>query len=569
MNNTTNATEKKATIFENEQSGDPITNSSVDKKDTGAATTGMVNKVSTENANGKETTETLTSGEARKRMQEERQKELMDKRDEQIRKTLRAKFIRYGMSAHELQIRLVTIEDRLKALRQNILNGTATRTWKDLEVGRIFTTEDKIAMIDKETLVVGIDIGKEKHHIRAFNKEKIELDRKDIFRFTNREEGLEEALVWIEAKAVEYGFTKIVMGCEPTGHYWFNAALYFIRNGITVVVVNPNAVKKSKELDDNSQEKDDDKDPLVIGKLLPDGRFSIPYFPEGNYDALRQIETMRIDTSEEKTAAINRLHRWIDINFPEFTDVIDNPCGAVNQLILMNAPLPQDILEIGISGIQKLFRDNKLHGIGIKKAMAYYQAAKTSIGSTENPKIARFEVQCILNQIRTLDETLARLDEMYVEYGFRIENLGKVLAIRGIGMASLLDMLGEVGDLSRFENAAQIFKLAGLVPVHQASGKYAGQYKISKRGRKRLRKHLWTLAKNVTTHSPEWRQLYQYYRTRSDNPLTGFQAYMAIAGKLLRVIYAILRKGFTYDPDKLLSEVKRIPPKKKEGEATA
>ena len=60
-----------------------------------------------------------------------------------------------------------------------------------------------------------------------------------------------------------------------------------------------------------------------------------------------------------------------------------------------------------------------------------------------------------------------------------------------------------------------------------------------------------------------------YYLTRENNPLTGYQAYVAIAGKLLRVIFAILRKGYTYDPQKLLSEVKRVQTKPEEEAKTA
>ena len=46
---------------------------------------------------------------------------------------------------------------------------------------------------------------------------------------------------------------QIVLGLEPTGHYWFALAAWMISNGISVVQVNPYAVKQSKEIEDNSQ----------------------------------------------------------------------------------------------------------------------------------------------------------------------------------------------------------------------------------------------------------------------------------------------------------------------------
>ena len=55
-----------------------------------------------------------------------------------------------------------------------------------------------------------------------------------------------------------------MLGLEPTGHYWFCLAIWMISKGISVVQVNPYAVKQTKEIEDNSQLKDDRKDPKVI-----------------------------------------------------------------------------------------------------------------------------------------------------------------------------------------------------------------------------------------------------------------------------------------------------------------
>ena len=54
-------------------------------------------------------------------------------------------------------------------------------------------------------------------------------------------------------------------------------------------MVNPFSVKKIKELDDNSPKKTDSKDPKTIAKLVVDGRYSIPYMPEGIYAEIRDL----------------------------------------------------------------------------------------------------------------------------------------------------------------------------------------------------------------------------------------------------------------------------------------
>ena len=46
-----------------------------------------------------------------------------------------------------------------------------------------------------------------------------------------------------------------------------------IAQEISVVQVNPYAVKQTKEVEDNSQLKDDTKDPKLIANLVKDGNF--------------------------------------------------------------------------------------------------------------------------------------------------------------------------------------------------------------------------------------------------------------------------------------------------------
>ncbi|MDA6131364.1 transposase, partial [Escherichia coli] len=45
--------------------------------------------------------------------------------------------------------------------------------------------------------------------------------------------------------------TEVLVGIEPTGHYWLNLAYFLEERGIPLVMANPMHVKRSKELDDN------------------------------------------------------------------------------------------------------------------------------------------------------------------------------------------------------------------------------------------------------------------------------------------------------------------------------
>ena len=58
------------------------------------------------------------------------------------------------------------------------------------------------------------------------------------------------------------------------------------------------------------------------------------------------------------------------------------------------------------------------------------------------------------------------------------------------------------------------------------------------------------------SHADEFKQLHEYYTTRSNNPLKKKQSLVVIACKILRVIYTILKTGTTYDSQKLLKDIK-------------
>lgn len=109
----------------------------------------------------------------------------------------------------------------------------------------------KIAAITEKTLIVGIDVGSEKHYARAFTWRNIELSKKPL-EFNNDEKGFETFLAWIESMKEKHGMDKVMVGMEPTGHYWFNLGKFLQDHGIRPLHVNPCHVKRSKELDDNS-----------------------------------------------------------------------------------------------------------------------------------------------------------------------------------------------------------------------------------------------------------------------------------------------------------------------------
>ena len=258
------------------------------------------------------------------------------------------------------------------------------------------TQNAKIESITEKTLIVGIDVGSETHYARAFDWRNYEYSKKPL-EFSNNEAGFVTFKVWMEELAEKYGKDVVIPGMEPTGHYWFNLGAYLQDNGMKPVHVNPHHVKKSKELDDNNPNKNDRKDPKTIAALVNEGRFSYPYIPTGVYAEIRSLSNLRLQAQEEITRIKNRIARWFSIYFPEIKDVYKNPGAVSGLMILKVAPLPKDIVKLGVDGVNQIWRDAKLRAAGLKRAKTLVTAAEHSIGSQEACDSARIELKILLN----------------------------------------------------------------------------------------------------------------------------------------------------------------------------
>ena len=418
------------------------------------------------------------------------------------------------------------------------------------------TQNRKIEQVKSTTLVVGIDVGSEFHYARAFDNRGYEFSKKP-FRFSNSEHGFGELMAWMLEIKEKQGMEDILPGMEPTGHYWFCLGTFLMDNGIKPVLVNPHHVKKSKELDDNSQSKNDRKDPQVIAGLVKDGRYSYPYIPEGIFAELRTASNLRFRIESELTSVKNRMARWFSIYFPEYRDVYGKPDSKGGVMILKVAPLPEDIIELGEEGVNQIWRDAKLRGTGMKRAASLVEAANRSIGIRSGGEAARLELKVLLEEYETkaarLEEIMSLIDKLME----KIPEAKKLLEIKGIGEKTVSGFLAEVGDVRRFTDPKQLQKYAGLAIVDNESGKHKGQTTISRRGRKRLRYLLFEASMSLVSTSPEFRELHQYYTTRDKNPLKKMQSLMAIGCKLIRVFYALLTKDIEYSAEKMRSDIRR------------
>jgi transposase len=269
------------------------------------------------------------------------------------------------------------------------------------------TQNQKISQIKFETLVVGIDIGKETHYARAFDYRGIELAR--LLKFSNTDQGFQRLEQWMRDICKQQEKTEIIAGFEPTGHYWFTLGDHLKRQGYKLAIVNPFHVKRTKELDDNSPTKNDRKDPKTIAMLVKDGRYREVYIPDDIYQELREAVSERERLQEQLTSIYNRVVRWLDIRFPEFTTVFKDWRRNAALITLRSFPTPEKIMEMGVDKIVETWR-KQMKRASLKRAERLVKAASRSVGRTSGKVASEASLQ---NLLAEYDLYCQQYDKLY------------------------------------------------------------------------------------------------------------------------------------------------------------
>jgi transposase len=407
---------------------------------------------------------------------------------------------------------------------------------------------------------VGIDIAKEVHWARFVDYRGMEVGKAISFRsnrkgFDSIETKIREIL---GNKLLRQTFDSVMIGMEPTGHYWKTFADYMMKAGYKVVCVNPYHTKKAKELDDNSQTANDKKDAITIARLVKDGRFFDPYLPQEEYGELRGLTNARVSAIKRSSAVKNTITAILDEYFPEIWTVFKYPLkGKASRQILRSCPVPSLILAMSEADILTEIKKATKKSVGMKAVRKLIDAAKASVGVQYGLGAAKMRLGWLLDELDLLDNQLLDVERaMEVSLG-KTGYASQLLGIKGIGVVTAASFLGEVGDPLRFQNARQIANYAGYNLVEDSSGKNKSGTVISKRGRKQLRCVLYQMAFTMVGSNAEMKALYLHLTTRKNNPLKKKQALVVISKKIITVIYSLLKKQEDYKPELVLGEVRR------------
>ena len=395
-------------------------------------------------------------------------------------------------------------------------------------------------VVNEKTLLVTVDIGKVMNMGYCRCPDKTEVKP---FTFQNNYEGFNNFFSVIvktkTAKKLEY----VVVGFESTGAY-AEPLMHFLRaNGVKLVQVNPLHTKKLKDLQGNSPNKTDRKDPKVIADIIELGHALTVIIPEGVPADLRRLTHARERTLQRKTALLNQLQDAVFVSFPEFLDIMKDVKTKTAHFLLKHYPMPSDILKCGLEPLAIHLKKISRGKLGHERAQSLYEAAKRSIGIPEGRISLALEIRAFLSALEQCNGFIEQVEQEISRLLKEVSYSRFLLSMKGIGSVTVAGLIGEVGDFNAFSTISELLKCAGLNLYEISSGKRQGARHISKRGRALMRKLLFYAALCTVRKGGIMHEHYQRYL---QNGMKKVKALVAISRKLLGVMFALVRDHKPY-----------------------
>jgi len=410
---------------------------------------------------------------------------------------------------------------------------------------------EKRQRIKRTTLVVGVDIGSEFNAVALMSKEGEVLGEHP--KVYNSRQGFEYFVRIIEEAKRRKGLKEVLIGMEPTGHYWRKIAFFAKERGYQVRFIRTTALKHQRELDESSSAKSDIKDALTIANITREGKYIDTVIEGGIFSQLRTLAKVREKILRYSVSTQNTLGAVLDDYFPELKKIFSSMKTRSLWAILRSCPFPQDVLRFELSTIREIISKSSYRkASAAKKARDLYEAAQESIGLKDVSEADRYRLK------RCLEEVM-RSEILLKEVGIQMKHLLKqiscseyLLSIPGVGPISAAVFLGELGNPEHFTHPKQIIKYAGYDPQERDSGNRIGRKRISKKGRWLLRKILFFMSMKVVQECKFFRAYYQRKlenENRFGQLLKKKEALCAVTIKLVKVIFALLRDKRGYQEE--------------------
>ncbi len=397
-------------------------------------------------------------------------------------------------------------------------------------------------------LVVGIDVGKDKHHAFMGSATAKSLFRKLIF--DNNLDGFSRLLKTADEIKSQNGLCKIVYGLEPTGNYHKPLARHLIRCDSNVVLVSGEAVKKNRSLLDGRWDKHDTKCAANIADLVSRRRCLYYDSPSPNIIEIRALLSLRRRLKREEHGLRMRIrNNLLAQYFPEldrFYSACESECLAIVRWCLN----PDTIAAMEFGEFFQMVTRTRRGTAQLLRLRKIHQQAVESVGCPMGPAV-EYEANLLVEKLRQVRQQIQKTADLIEDFCLEFTEYSYLLTIPGFGPYISARVLASIGDPFRFENRKQLIKLAGYDLCAKRSGKTSDKAVpvISKKGNGELRYALYQAA-NVAAAKVDLFRTYFTRLLRGRERERGIKTKMRVklAAKMLVIAWTLMKKREPFDP---------------------
>jgi transposase len=191
-------------------------------------------------------------------------------------------------------------------------------------------------------------------------------------------------------------------------------------------------------------------------------------------------------------------------------------------------------------------------GINLAKEALSSEKKLAEVLTLPFDEIVRIELRVIVDQIRSLNQSIAELEKTIAEEGSKLEGYKSLSSIKGIGKITGAILLSVIGDVNDFPDESRLASYFGIVPRVSNFNQTEHSGRIHKRGTKLGRTALVQSALIAANYSPYLKNFYERVKARRG---TG-KAIIALARKFLGIIYRTLKNKWVFEdfPNFVLAE---------------
>lgn len=341
---------------------------------------------------------------------------------------------------------------------------------------------------------------------------------------------------------------------EATGVYSRPVEAFCQNNDLPYVLLNPLQAKKQLEEDTLRSWKTDKQDAHKMAQTHFLKKRTPKVAQEEIYQNMRDLSRFYQEVEEEIKRTRMHLHNCLQLVFPELEQFFSSRINLYALTLISLFPHPEKVLRSTLTKIKnqliKSTKKNISENRARKKAEELISLAQDAYPAVEEKSIHCQKTIYYAKKLQDLLLQKEALQNQMIETARELAEHELYITIPGVGELTSALLIGELGDVRRFETSNQLNAFVGIDIRRYQSGNYTGQDHINKRGNPKARKILFFTVRNMIRQqkaAPNHLVDYYYKLKKQPVPKKDKVAVVACMNKLLKCMHSMVRNHTKYD----------------------